>query len=165
MRIAYFIGFLACCGLLGYAYYLQHVQFLDPCPLCIFQRIAFFGMAALFLLGAIHDPDGWGGRTYAMLISLAGLLGAALAGRHAYLQSLPPDQVPECGPGLTYMLDTLPFTEVLGRVLSGSGECAEVAWTFLGLSMPWWTLIWFVGLTGWALLFGWKSTRRHIFLD
>lgn len=165
MRKAYLTGFLACCGLLAYAYYLQHVAYLDPCPLCIFQRLAFMGMGMLFLIGGIHDPSGWGGRSYAMLVSLFGVLGAALAARHIYLQNLPPDQVPECGPGLSYLMDTLPMTEVLAKVLSGSGECAEIAWRFLGLSMPWWTLIWYVGLIAWAMAFGWKSTRRHIFLD
>lgn len=165
MRIAYALAFLACAGLLGHAYYLQHVQLLDPCPLCILQRMVFMAMGVLFLVGGVHDARGWGGRAYALVVAFLGVLGAGIAGRHIYLQGLPPEQLPECGPGLDYMLETLPFTEALVKVFTGSGECAEVSWTFLGLSMPAWALIWFLGLGCWALLFGWKSTRRHIFLD
>lgn len=165
MRIAYLLGFIICAGLLGFAYYAQHVMFLDPCPLCILQRIAFFGMALFFLIGGIHNPQAWGRYVYPGLVSVFGIFGAAIAGRHIWLQSLPADQVPDCGPGLGYMLETLPLQSVLEKVLTGSGECAEVSWSFLGLSMPWWTLIWYVALTLGALVFARRASQRRIFLD
>jgi disulfide bond formation protein DsbB len=146
-RIWFFLVALACAGLLGNALYIQHMDFVDPCPLCVFQRMAFMCIGAVALLAAIHNPGRRGRRLYAGLISLAGLTGIGIAGRHLWLQSLPADQVPDCGMGLNYMLDTMPFSQVLSEVFYGSGECAEVAWTFLGLSMPAWTLLWYAGFT------------------
>ena len=143
----YFLVALSCVALLGYGYYVQHVDFLDPCPLCIFQRIALMWMGAVAFVAFVHNPGSAGRWTYTTLISLGGLAGIGVASRHVWLQSLPPDKVPECGQGLNYMLDTMPFTDVLSQVFRGSGECATIDWTFLGLSMPWWTLIWYIGLT------------------
>ena len=91
-----------------------------------------------------------GRRTYGVLALLASLAGVAVAGNHVRLQHLPPDQVPSCGPGLDYMLDAMPIGGVIRTVMTGSGECANVDWTLLGLSMPTWSLIWFVLLAGWA---------------
>ncbi|MGA0343713.1 MAG: disulfide bond formation protein B [Arenicellales bacterium] len=139
--------FLICALLLGYAYWLQHVDFLDPCPLCIFQRLAFFWMGAAALAAAVHDPGPFGRAVYALVTALGGMVGSLIAGRHIYLQTLPPDQVPECGPGLEFMLSTLPWNDVVEKVLTGSGECADISWTFLNLSMPWWTLFWFIALS------------------
>lgn len=135
-----------CAALLGFAYYNQYVDYLDPCPLCIFQRVAFFCMGAIALLAAIHNPARTGRVIYAWLLVLSATIGGLIAGRHIWLQSLPPDQVPECGPGLNYMLDNFPITEVLSTVLRGSGSCAEVIWNFWGMSMPMWTMVWYVGL-------------------
>lgn len=145
-RIWFLFVFLSCAGLLAYALYLQHVDFLDPCPLCIFQRLAFIWMGAFALLATLHNPGRTGKRIYAVLVFLGAAVGAAIAGRHIWLQNLPADLVPDCGPGLSYMLDTFPLLDTLKRVLTGSGSCANVDWSFLGLSMPWWTLIWYVGL-------------------
>lgn len=163
MRRAYWLGFLCIGGLIGFALYLQHVEMLDPCPLCMAQRLAFYAMAVVFFLGAIHFPKGWGRRVYAMLVALTASAGAALAARHLWLQSLPPDQVPACGPSLEYMIQTLPLAEIIRSMLTGSGECAEVLWTFLGLSMPGWTLIWFVALGLWGTYFGWRREPRYLF--
>jgi len=146
-RIWFLLVFLACAGLLGAALYIQHVEFLDPCPLCVFQRMAFMAIGAFALLAGIHNPGRMGRRVYTGLISLAGLAGMGVAGRHVWLQNLPPDQVPDCGMGLNYMLDTMPFSQVLAEVFYGSGECAEVGWSFLGLSMPAWTFVWYAGFT------------------
>jgi disulfide bond formation protein DsbB len=140
-----------CVGLLGYAYYLQFYQNLEPCPLCIFQRVALIALGAAFLLAAAHSPARWGAYIYAVLIAVTALAGAAVAGRHVWLQSLPPDQVPECGPGLAYMLDVFPLSETLRMVFTGSGECAVVDWMFLSLSMPAWVFIWFVLLGAFGL--------------
>lgn len=136
--------FFVCSSLLAFAFYQQYRNFLDPCPLCVFQRIGFMGMAFFALLAAIHDPQRTGRCIYGLLTGLFAAFGAGIAGRHVWLQSLPADQVPECGPGLNYMLETMPLTEALSKVFLGSGSCAEVHWTFLGLSMPGWTLVWFL---------------------
>lgn len=146
-RIWFFLVALACAGLLGNALYIQHMDFVDPCPLCVFQRIAFMCIGAIALLAGIHNPGRSGRWVYSGLISLAGLTGMGIAGRHLWMQSLPPGQVPDCGMGLNYMLDTMPFSQVLSEVFYGSGECADVLWSFLGLSMPAWTFIWYAGFT------------------
>jgi len=145
-RVWYLLVVLSCAMLLGFALYNQYVDNLDPCPLCIFQRLAFFWMGACALLAVLHDPARTGQRVYAWLLSAGALFGAAVAGRHIWLQNLPPGEVPECGPGLNYMLENFPLLEVWTTVLRGSGSCAEVKWTFLGMSMPMWTLVWYIGL-------------------
>ena len=145
---------------MGFALYFQYVEYLDPCPLCVFQRVAFIWMGVFALLAALHNPAGWGRKLYAWLTILGGVFGMAVAGRHIWLQSLPPGEVPECGPGLNYMLDNFPLSEVLSTVLNGSGSCAEVSWTFLGMSMPMWTLVWYIGLGIMALWAGYKATNR-----
>ena len=156
-RIVNFAGFAVCCGLMGFALFAQHVLLLDPCPLCVFQRVAVISIGIIFLVAALHNPHGAGRVVYGVLLALAAGGGAPVAGRHAWLQQLPPDQVPSCGPGLDYMLDTLPFTEVLSNVFRGSGECAEIVWQFLGLSMPGWVLVWMIALGGAGL---WNNLRR-----
>ena len=156
-RVLNFAGFAVCCGLMGFALFAQHVLLLDPCPLCVFQRVAVISIGIIFLVAALHNPHGAGRIVYGVLLALAAGGGAAVAGRHAWLQQLPPDQVPSCGPGLDYMLDTLPFTEVLSNVFRGSGECAEIVWQFLGLSMPGWVLVWMIFIAGAGL---WNNLRR-----
>ena len=133
-------------ALLAYAVFAQYGQLYEPCPLCIFQRVAMAAVGVVGLLAALHNPRGRGGRmAWGLLAFLAAGIGAAIAGRHVWLQHLPPDQVPACGPGLDYMLESMPsWLDVVKKVLQGSGECAEVNWTFLGFSMPEWTLLCFV---------------------
>ncbi|KGM54283.1 disulfide bond formation protein B [Lysobacter arseniciresistens ZS79] len=150
-RARFLLGFLACAALIGYALYTQLVGGLLPCPLCIFQRVAFAVLGVVFLVGGLHAPTGRAGRrAYGVLAMVASVIGIAVAGNHVRLQHLPPDQVPACGPGLDYMLDVMPIGGVIRKVMTGSGECANVDWTFLGLSMPAWSLVWFVLLAGWA---------------
>ena len=136
-----FAGALACVLMMAYALYSQYVGGLEPCPLCIFQRVAVIALGIVFLIAALHNPARMGGRVYGGLVFLAAAAGAAVAGRHVYLQNLPPDQVPACGPGLGYMLEAFPMAQALKMVFSGSGECANIDWSFLGLSMPAWVLI------------------------
>ena len=143
-RLSNVLGFLICAALLGYAYYTQFSLELEPCPLCIFQRVALIAVAVVFLVAALHNPGVIGARVYGVLVFVAAAVGGVVSGRHVYLQNLPPDQVPECGPGLDYMLDVFPLGEALSIVFTGSGECAEVSWQFLGLTMPTWGRIWFV---------------------
>lgn len=161
-RIWFLCLVLCCAALLGFAYYNQYVDYLDPCPLCIFQRVVFMAMGVIALLAFLHNPARTGQRIYAWLVVAGATLGSLIAGRHVWLQSLPPGEVPECGPGLNYMLDNFPITEVLSTVLRGSGSCAEVIWSFLGMSMPQWTLVWYVGLaviTLWIVCFRNRTPR------
>jgi disulfide bond formation protein DsbB len=145
-RIGYLLGFFVCAGLMGYALYLQYVMDLEPCPLCILQRVAVIAMGLVFLIAAFHNPGRTGAGVYALLQLVIGGAGSAIAARQVWLQSLPKDQVPACGMGLDYMLETLPFTDVLRKVLEGSGECAEKGWEFLHLSIAGWTLVFFVAM-------------------
>jgi disulfide bond formation protein DsbB len=140
-RVLNFAGFLACAGMMGFALYAQHFLMLDPCPLCVLQRVVVIGLGALFLLAALHNPAGWGRTVYVALLLLVAVSGVAVAGWHVHLQNLPPEEVPSCGPGIGYMLDNFPLTDALRMVFEGSGECAEVVWSFLGLSMPAWVLV------------------------
>ena len=134
-------GAFACAALLGYAYYAQHHDGIEPCPLCIFQRVTVAALGAVFLISAIHNARGWGRHVYAILIGAASLATVGLAARHLYIQSLPPGSVPSCGAPLEVMLQVTPFLEVVRKVLLGGGECSEINWTLLGLSMPGWVLI------------------------
>lgn len=144
-RQVYSLGFIACAALLGAAYYFEYYLYLDPCPLCIMQRIAVAALALVFLCGALHAPTRLlGQRLYTGAGILASCFGAAIAGRHVWIQSLPPDQVPTCGPSLEYMVDALPLADLIAVMLRGNGNCAEAVWSFAGMSMPQWTLIWFV---------------------
>lgn len=128
------------------ALYLQHYQGLDPCPLCVFQRVAVISVGVVALIAAVHGPQAWGQRIYAGLMALSAFAGVVVAGRHVSLQHLPADQVPSCGPGLDFWIAALPWQQVVQQVFQGSGECAKVDWTLLGLSLPMWTLMLFVGL-------------------
>jgi len=145
-RFFFLIIVLVCAGLLGYGYYLQFVEGLEPCPLCIFQRVAYITVLAVAFIGMLHGPGRIASMLYSGLIGLAALTGAVIAARQVWLQHLPPDQVPECGPGLDFMLEVFPLIEAIGMVFSGSGECAEVGWTFLSLSIAEWSLVCFTVL-------------------
>jgi protein dithiol:quinone oxidoreductase len=146
-------GFLACAGLMAAALYFQHVMKLEPCPLCILQRVVVTILGLVFLVMAVHNPQHWGRRVYGVVTVLLSALGLAVAGRHVWLQHLPADQVPTCGPGLDYMLDNFPMGKTLEMVFRGSGECAEVGWTFLAFSIPEWLLVVFVGFALMGLYF------------
>jgi len=149
-RTTYLAGFFVCVALLGYALYAEHVLGMIPCPLCIFQRIAFMVMGLFFLLGGVHAPRGGARWVYTGGVLLGALGGIATASRHLWLQTLPADQIPACGPNLGYMMDTFPFAKVLKMVFTGSGECAKIEPVF-GLPMPAWTLLWYVLLVFVAL--------------
>jgi disulfide bond formation protein DsbB len=159
IRIPYLSGAVICAALLGYGLYLQHVDGLDPCPLCVFQRVAFIALGVVFLLGALHGPGKTGAMVYAAFGALFAATGAGIAARHVWLQNLPADQVPACGPGLSYMLEQYAVMRMLEKVLSGSGECAEAGWKFLGLTIPGWSLLWFVLLGLFVVWLAWRSPR------
>ena len=136
---------------------------LMPCPLCMVSRYWVISLGVIFLIAALHKPDGWIQKGYHVLISLIAGLGIATSAHHVYLQSLPASEVPSCGPGLEHMLQTLPFTEVLSNLIQGSGECAEVAWSLFGLSMPAWLLIFYVGMLIVGLMPFFTKDRQYRF--
>jgi len=137
-------GFAICAALIGFAIFSQFAWGLEPCPLCIFQRIAFAALGLVFLVAAIHAPRSRGGRAvYGMLGFLAAAVGMAIAGRHVWIQYNPPE-IPGCGPPLSFMRETMSTGSVIRKVLTGSGDCGTIDWTLLGLSMPAWSLVWFV---------------------
>lgn len=149
-------AFLACALLIGFAIYSQLQWGLEPCPLCIFQRLAFAALGLVFLVAGLHAPRAAGGRrVYGVLGFLAAAVGMGIAGRHVWLQVNPPP-IPGCGPPLEFMRETMSTTNVIRRVLTGSGDCGNVDWTFLGLSMPAWSLVWFVLLGLFALYAGFR---------
>jgi disulfide bond formation protein DsbB len=158
-RLANLLGFCACAGLLGFAYYAQYHLHLEPCPLCMFQRLGVLLTGIVFLIAALHGPrrDGAGRRVYAGAIVLAALATIAVAARQLYIQSLPPGSVPECGAALDIMLKFMPLSEVLSKVFKGSGECAKVDWRLLGLAMPAWVLMAAGGLGAFGV---WANGRR-----
>lgn len=142
-RTVFALTAVACAGLLGFGYYLEFHEGLEPCPMCIFQRLCFMAIAGVAVLGAVHGPRRIGAALYAAVIALGAAVGATIAARQVWLQHLPEDQVPECGPGLEYMLEMYPIADVVRRALRGTGECATVDWTFLGRSIAEWSLVCF----------------------
>ena len=146
-RLVNFLGFLACFGLIAYALYAQYHLGEDPCPLCTFQRIGILALGVAFLIAGVHNARRWGGRVYAVIIAILALATIGVAGRHLYIQSLPPGSIPSCGAPLTVLWKFTPVFQLILKVLSGSGECSQVT-KVLGLSMPWWVLIW-AAFLGW----------------
>jgi disulfide bond formation protein DsbB len=139
-------GAVVCALLLGFGYYLQYGRGLEPCPLCLVQRGFFIAVMAVCLVAALHAPRRRGAAVYGVAAALFALGGAAVAGRQVWLQHLPPDKVPQCGPDLYFMLENFPLSRTLRTLVSGTGECAAVDWTFLTLSIAEWSLVWFVAL-------------------
>jgi disulfide bond formation protein DsbB len=150
-------GFLACAGMMGFALYAQYVMYLDPCPLCVFQRVATILVGAAFLLAALHDPGRTGARVYGIIIALFAAFGVGVAAWHVHLQGLPPSEVPGCGPGFEYIMENFALFEALSMIFQGSGECADVVWQMFGLSMPAWVI---VGLGGLGVAAIWNNFRR-----
>ncbi|MEX0959119.1 MAG: disulfide bond formation protein B [Burkholderiales bacterium] len=141
-RVIYYGIFAICAGLIAFAMYLQHAQGLEPCPMCILQRYAFILLGVIALAAAIHNPGNVGRWLYGVLIAVAGGTGAGVAARHVWLESNPPN-IYDCGADLGYMIDAFPLSEALPMIFRGTGDCSEVLWRFLGLSIAEWALIWF----------------------
>jgi disulfide bond formation protein DsbB len=156
-RLLNVAGFLACAGMMGFALYAQYVLLLDPCPLCVFQRIATISLGAVFLAAAIHDPGRFGARVYAVLVVLTAGFGVGVATWHVRLQNMPSQDVPGCGPGFEYIMENFALFDALSMIFKGSGECADVLWRMLGLSMPSWVII---GLGGLLVAGVWNNLRR-----
>lgn len=156
-RVLNFAGVILCAAMMGFALFAQHVLLLDPCPLCVLQRVAVIALGVVFLLAALHNPASKGGKVYGTLLAVIAAVGAAVAAWHVRMQNLPPDEVPACGPGLDYMLGNFPFADAMRMVFEGSGECADVVWRFLGLSMPTWVLLMLLGI---GVVGFWNNARR-----
>lgn len=146
-RICFLLGFVACASLLGVGAYLQFVEELEPCPLCISQRLAILATGVVFLLAGLHNRRR---KVYAVVSVVTALSGASISARHVWLQHLPPEEVPECSPGLEYVFQHFPLADTIKLMLTGTGECAKVDWTLLGFSIPAWTLLAFLLLATWG---------------
>jgi len=157
-RLLYAAPALACAGLLAFGYYLQYFDSQDPCPLCLVQRGFYFGILAVFAVAALHSPGRTGKFIYCAAATLLALGGFGVAGRQVWLQHLPADQVPACGPDLFFMMENFPLSRTLEKLFMGSGQCAEVNWKFLGLSIAEWSLAWFAAFALYAL---WLAFRRR----
>ncbi|ADE12476.1 Disulfide bond formation protein DsbB [Sideroxydans lithotrophicus ES-1] len=156
-RWLYLAGALVVGALFCSALYLQYVLRQEPCPLCMIQRVIFIVIGVLFFIAALFNAGRVGSRIYSALIALFAAGGIAVAGRHIWIQHLPKDQIPACGPGLDFMLKHFPMSDVLQELMHGSGECAAKGWTFLTLGIPEWSLIWYILLGVFALFVGWKK--------
>lgn len=156
MRLLYALPALACAGLLGFGYYLQYFDNQDPCPLCLLQRGFYYGVIIVCVIAALHGPKKTGNRVYCALAGLLALGGFGVAARQVWLQHLPKDQVPACGPDLFFMMENFPLRRILEKLFLGSGQCAEVNWRFLGFSIAEWSLACFAGLALYALWLGFK---------
>jgi disulfide bond formation protein DsbB len=156
-RLLNLAGFLACAGMMGFALYAQYILLLDPCPLCVFQRIATISLGIVFLIAALHNAGNLGSKFYAALVTLTAGFGVGVAIWHVRLQNMPTDEVPSCGPGFEYIMDNFALFDALSMIFKGSGECADVVWRLLGLSMPSWVII---GLGGLGIAGIWNNFRK-----
>ena len=145
LRFYSFLPFFGTVVFLAYALYTEYYLYLSPCPLCMVQRYIYILIGILFFITFVKPPITWGRKLFGFLKLLVSGLGMFVAGWHVRLQHLPPEEVPDCGPGLDYMLEVFPWKDIMSELINGSGDCAEVVWSFLGLSMPTWSFICFVG--------------------
>lgn len=146
LPLGYFAGFLVCIALLAAAYYFEYELFLDPCPLCIVQRVVVLAIGLLCLAALFARRTIWPLRIVLLLVLASSVFGIWVADHHVWIQGLPPEDVPSCSVlSLEQMVKTLPFNELLATMLKGNGSCAQVSWTLMSLSMPQWMLVVFSG--------------------
>jgi len=156
-RVIYAAIFVACAAMFAFAlFYLQETKGLDPCPMCILQRYAFVAIGAIALIAAIHGPAAMGRKVYSGLIALFAIAGAGVAIRHSYLQHFPP-KMETCGSDLEFLLNAFPLSQAFPKIFAGTGSCSKVDWTFIGLSIPEWALVWYVIFAAVAL---WVALRK-----
>ena len=155
----YVIGLMVCLFLLSAAFFFQFVLGLEPCPLCVLTRLVVIALAGTYLIAILHNPNKFTQKLYSGVTILLAIAGLATSARHVWIQHLPPEKVPACGPSFDYLVQTLPFTEAMEIILNGSGECAKVDWSFLGGSIPTWMLVVFSGLIFLNLLAMFKNNK------
>ena len=131
------------------ALYFEFILGMPPCPLCMMQRVWFALSAIVAYIALLHNPR-WG--IYALVTILCAGIGAYFSVRQLWLQSLPEDQVPACGPDLQYMLEVFPLSDVLVAMTQGTGDCAKTMWSFMGITLPGWALAGFLSIIGLAIL-------------
>lgn len=149
-------------ALLAVAFYMEYQMALEPCPLCMLQRIVFFGVGLVSLVSALSDSEKWR-RSCAWFVVVLCCAGGALAIRHLYLQNLPADELPACLPGLSYMFEVFPWQEIMQAMVMGTGECGEVSWTLFGISIPGWTLIAFSCMVIVNLIIALRPKKKMLF--
>ena len=150
-RIVFAAIFLACAALIATGvFYLQEQLGLEPCPMCILQRIAYAVIGIVALAAAIHGPERLALKIYAGLIVVFAVAGGGVAIRHSYLQHFPPAKE-TCGADLEFLLDTFSLSEAFPKIFSGTGSCSKVDWKFIGLTIPEWALVWFAIFAGVAI--------------
>ncbi len=159
-RVINIAVFLGCVITIGIVLYMEHVMLLSPCGLCITQRVFVILCGLVCLASGIHNPSAHGQKLYAFAAAAMCIFGSYFAGRQIWLQHLPEDQVPACGPGLTYLYENFPFIEVLNFLLKGDGNCAEVQFRFLGLSIPEMSMVAFVILFSTCMYMAFRQQKE-----
>lgn len=147
------LSFIVCGLLIGFSAYLQFYQGLEPCPLCVIQRLSILLLSLVFFAGALYNHTrAWTIRVHSISVMVVAIIGSIAAIRQIWLQHSPMNQLPaNCGPDLGYILSNFPLGQALKLVFMGSGECAKVTWSWLGLSIPEWTLLFFLYFIGVAI--------------
>ncbi len=161
-RSGYWLGFLASFGLVAFALYIQTKDNLEPCPLCISQRIAYMGLGLLFLIAAIHNPGKTGRKLYGILHLAAAATGAVIASRHIWIQANPDKVMAECGAGFDYIFKNFPFKKAIDLVFKGTGECTSIDWTLFDLTIPQLSLICFIALGIYAVYLAFITKNRYV---
>lgn len=161
-RSLYAIVFLGCFSLLATGYFMQYVMDLEPCPLCMVQRFFFYGVGIVALIGLLHGATGIMNKLYSGFMALLAIGGGIVASRQLWLQSLPPNQVPSCGADFDFLVHNFPIAKAIESLWKGSPSCAEVTWTFLGLSIAGWALIWFASFALLALIQMFRSFKTSV---
>lgn len=159
LRLYSFLPFFITVCFLSFALYTEKYLFLNPCPLCMVQRYVYVLIGLLFFITYIKPPINWGRKFFGIVISLVSLFGMLVAGWNVRMQHLPPDEVPACGASLDIMLDTFPLKDIIAELINGSGDCHEVVWSFLGLSMPTWSFICFLGFFLYTIF--WTTLKKR----
>ena len=156
-RTPYLIGFLASFALVGLALFLQVRYHLEPCPLCISQRIAFMGLGLAFLLAALHRPQRVWRKLHGLLQIGLAMTGAVIAARHIWVQTHPGQAMSECGVGFDYMIEQFPLSHAVKLIFEGTGECSVIDWTLFGFTIPQLSLLAFLGFGVYAAWLAFRS--------
>lgn len=156
------LGLLVCVGVLAGAYYLEYEYMLAACPLCILQRIIFFGLGITFIIGSIFKISGRLRYVYTSSIVLLASTGLAIASRQLWLQYIAPPQKVSCSASLQHLLDIHPVFDALKISLMGTSDCATIDFTILGLSIAAWSFAIFAATVMGFVYVLWLQKNRRI---